>query len=116
MRSISDFTTRRLSFRLRLDGRCSSKLETPMVIGMNGLPSDGARPAPLPLPIVGDAGVRGLLQNGRHLFAGIRLDEVARLEVLELFQPNTAVEAGPDLRGVVLEPAQRGDLPFVDDA
>src|SRR5688572_21247310 len=98
MRSISDFTIRRLSFRLRLEGRCSSKLETPMVIGIERPSSDGALAAPLPLPIFGDAGVRGPrgssgpLKNGRHLFAGVRLDDVARLEVLESLQADAAVE------------------------
>src|SRR5687767_8448923 len=89
MRSTSDLTTRRLSLRLRQEGRCSSKMQIPTIIGS--------------------------LQGRRYLFAGEGLDDVARLEVLEPLQADAAVEAGAHLGGVVLEAPQGGDLPFVDD-
>ena len=37
------------------------------------------------------------------------LDDVARLEVLVVLEPDTALEAGLDLADVLLEPAQRRD-------
>src|SRR5262245_40840284 len=39
----------------------------------------------------------------------VRLDHVARLQVLEVGEPDAALEARLDLADVVLEPLQRGD-------
>src|SRR5690349_1687243 len=47
------------------------------------------------------------------LFEG--LDEVAGLEVLEVGEADTALEALADLAGIFLEPAQRGDRALPDD-
>ena len=47
------------------------------------------------------------------LFEG--LDDVARLQVLEVLEPDAALEALPHLAHVVLEPTQRRDLALPDD-
>src|SRR3954469_19345500 len=44
-----------------------------------------------------------------------RLDGVPDLDVVVLLEADAALEAGLDLRNVVLEAAQRTDAPFVDD-
>src|SRR3954467_10543454 len=117
MRSTSDLTTRRLSLRLRLSGRCSSKLEIPtdtgMVLFFTLSQRSGAR---LPhgrtrsrkgMPPVASGGAQGggglpavFLQGRRHLFLEVGLDDVAWLEILEAVEPDAAVEAAPHLGGV----------------
>src|SRR4028119_558815 len=112
MRSTRDFTTLRLSLRLRLECRCSSKLEIPTIIGIGVVP----RNSPLPGPRKGSRGGEPLscpLQDRRYLFAEVGLDHVARLEVLEALEADTAVEAGPHLGHVVLEAPEGRDLPLV---
>ena len=46
----------------------------------------------------------------RNLLVFEGLDDVARLQVLEVVEPDTALEARLDLPYVVLEPAERADL------
>src|SRR5437016_4860943 len=58
--------------------------------------------------------VRGISGTG-YLALLVRLDDVARLEVLEVGEPDAALEAGLDLARVVLEPLQRGDRARPDD-
>src|ERR1700730_13411282 len=89
---MTDLTTRRLSLRLRLSGKCSSKLEMPTIMRSGGL------------------------EDPRHLFPDIGLDEVAGFDVLETIEADAAVEPGAHLGDVVLEAPQRSDLAFVDDA
>src|SRR5947209_2192255 len=119
MRSTSDLTTRRLSLRLRLSGRCSSKLEIPTASGMNELsppPQAGRAATGRSLPPGGGGGdPPRSLQDRRHLFLEVGFDDVARLHVLEPLDPDAAVEAAPHLGDVVLEPPQRRDPPLVDD-
>ena len=55
--------------------------------------------------------LRGL-GNAFHLE---HFDHVADLDVVEALQPETALEARLDLRDVVLEPLERGELAFPHD-
>src|SRR5262249_49884950 len=43
------------------------------------------------------------------------LDDIADLDVVELLEADAALEPGLHLADIVLEPAQRPDLPLVDD-
>ena len=52
---------------------------------------------------------RGSGERPGDLFELVGLDDVARMEVLEVGEADAALEAGLDLAGVVLEPLQRGD-------
>ena len=79
-------------------------MPTNMRRGLRGEPAAGERP-----------GARSSGEDRRDLFLDERLDDVARLEVLEAVETDAAVEAGAHLGGVVLEAAQRSDLALVDD-
>src|SRR6185295_6976725 len=61
-------------------------------------------------------GRQGGSEGRRDLFAAVGLDHVARLEVLEALEADAAIEAGADLRDVVLEAPERRDLPLEDNA
>src|SRR4051794_4751494 len=117
MRYTNDFTTRLLSLRLRLDGRCSSKLEIPTIIGIGDPIGAGGPPQCSPPALPGAGGGEPCSsEDRRHLFAQIGLDGVAGLEVLEALESDAAVEAGPYLGNVVLEAPEGCDLPFEDHA
>src|SRR6185436_7194473 len=51
----------------------------------------------------------------RHPLDDEGLDDVADLDVVELLEADAALEARLDLGHVVLEAAERADLPLVDD-
>src|SRR5262245_20477803 len=97
-RSTRPRTTRRFDFRSCTWGRLSSRTPIPTYINREPRPRCGS------------------VQGRRDLFLGERLDHVAGLQVLEAVEPDAAVEAGADLRGVVLEPLERDDLALVHHA
>src|SRR3989454_9193849 len=53
------------------------------------------------------------LERARDLLDAIRLDQVSHFDVVEVLDADAALEALADLAGVVLEPLQRRDGPFV---
>src|SRR5262245_36797444 len=57
------------------------------------------------------------LRRGRrlHPFHREHFDDIVHFDVVEAFEADAALEAGFDLAHIVLEAAQRGNLPFEDD-
>src|SRR3954464_11223997 len=58
--------------------------------------------------------LRSRLERPRHFLGAVVLDAVADLDVVEVLDADTALEAFADLAHVVLEPAQRVDRALED--
>src|SRR3954469_10744639 len=54
------------------------------------------------------------LERALHLFHAVRLDPVAHLEIVEVLDPDTALEALAHLADVVLEALEAGEIARID--
>ena len=111
-RDLSGRRKARFSFRPRQEGRWKSKTARATTIGSPGGRGVGAPPRG------GCPGAEppALRQGGGDLLGHEGLDDVADLDVLVAGDADAALEAALDLGGVVLEAAERADLPLVDHA
>src|SRR5919199_6401571 len=105
MPSTTGFTAARFSFNDRLCGMCSSMRTTATCIW-----HECAQPACEMRAYERETHASSVRCSGsRDLALFVRLDDVAAAEVLEVGQPDAALEAGGHLADVVLEPLERLD-------